>query len=140
MTGSYQVMMGVSPIGGKRAVVNAATANAVSSSPIQARWQADSAGNVNTTVNSVFAFRYAWKLSSDAASGFWIRATLVSGTNPTSGTMNTWLQLSTTREWQMQNPISVGANSGVIKIEIAADSGGAQVLSSANITLSSQKV
>lgn len=57
----------------------------------------------------------------------WIRATLTAGTNPTSGTMGTWLSLSAGQFWQnFQAP--TGARSSTITFEIATDSSGTNIV------------
>lgn len=50
----------------------------------------------------------------------YVRATLVSGTTPTVGTMSTWEVLSTRRTWANSTVIT-----SVLDFEISADSGGA---------------
>lgn len=60
---------------------------------------------------------------------YYIRATLMSGTTPTGGTLGSWLALSSNRSW---NLIKAGPGSGTLvsylKIEIARDSGGATIV------------
>ena len=51
---------------------------------------------------------------------YYIRATNVAESNPTSGTLNTWLSLTTAREWYWQQGVD-GLNQGTLKIEIADD-------------------
>lgn len=63
-------------------------------------------------------------------SSYWIRATLSSGTTPTTGTMNTWQQLDVTRTWENKSGLgNVGSRSSTILFEISATSGGAVVCS-----------
>lgn len=76
---------------------------------------------------------WTW-LTSGLNSDVEVRATLVTGTNPTSGTMATWQALSTTRSWA--NAVTVpGAKSTDILVEIRRVSDQV-VIDSATITLS----
>lgn len=73
-----------------------------------------------------------------STSGYEGRATLQSGTNPTSGTMGAWLNLGTTRSWSNVN--SAGDDSiitSVILVEIR-DATTLAVLDSATITINAQ--
>lgn len=59
---------------------------------------------------------------------YWIRATNNSGTDPDTGpALSTWHALSTTREWTWTRS-SIGTTSGSIKVEIASDSGGTNIV------------
>lgn len=78
---------------------------------------------------------------------FWIRATEFSyvenETNPSifetkNGTMGSWLQINTAREWTLNlqsNTAGAGDATWVITIEIASDSAGSNILDSANYTM-----
>ncbi len=60
-----------------------------------------------------------------------IRATLSSGATPTTGTLNTWQSLSSTRSWSLT---STATDSTVLLIQISLD-GGTTVHTSATYTL-----
>ena len=65
-----------------------------------------------------------------------IRATLSSGSTPSSGTLNTWLNLSTTRSWGN----SVGSNTSrftTLLIELRP-AGGGSVLASGNVSINAE--
>jgi hypothetical protein len=74
-----------------------------------------------------------WVTPKSAAPGtFQCRATLVSGSIPTTGTMNTWEALTTARSWSRQQNTN-GTSTSVILVEIRDGTG--PTLASANITL-----
>lgn len=76
-----------------------------------------------------------WLLSG-AASSYECRLTNVSGTNPTTGTVGTWLALSSTREWIWQDTTAgdgVTSFSGTIEIRDTASP--ASLLASASLTV-----
>lgn len=61
-------------------------------------------------------------------SGYWVRMTLLSGTAPgTSPGLGTWLQLSSDRQWGWSRA-SNGSTTATVKIEIATDSGGTNIV------------
>lgn len=69
-----------------------------------------------TVLDNMGAVRENWLITGVGAD-YDIRATLQSGTNPTTGTMGTWLNLGTSRTWQ--NTAIAGTNlSSVFLIEI----------------------
>lgn len=74
-----------------------------------------------------------------AASGTYIRATEVSASGSPltkNGTMNTWTLLTSDQEWSaVRSGASVGTSTWTITIEIAADSGGVDILDSADYVL-----
>lgn len=71
--------------------------------------------------------------TTNIGNGFWIRATIISGTF-TSGTAGTWLQLNAARTWTKQQT-TVGSSSVVFTLELATDSGGANIVKSCQCTL-----
>ena len=83
-------------------------------------------GNVNTTTT------FKWGRKGDFA-GYYVRATLVSGTNPT-GTMGSWQQTNGNRTWS--NSVTTGQSlTSVIKIELSNKSDGSVILDSHLVTL-----
>jgi hypothetical protein len=76
-----------------------------------------------------------WFLPNTAAigNGFWIRATIISGTF-SSGTAGTWLQLNAARTWTRQQTV-IGVSTVVFTLELATDSGGANIVKSCQCTL-----
>ena len=95
-----------------------------------AGWRFNSDGTVDRNQGgySQFEAGVEWaNTAPNASTDYWIRATLDSGSNPSSGTMNTWLQLSSNRTWEWARG-SVGVLTGVLQIEIASDSGGSNIV------------
>lgn len=83
-----------------------------------------------------------WHLAPGAGVGnsFWLRATVTSGTNPTTGSINSWVQLSGTTTWQNSDTLANGlAVTSTLLIEIATDSGGSNVVTSGSYTLTAMK-
>lgn len=62
--------------------------------------KANSDGTIVGTGNTS-SFSHRWFEGDFVASDYEVRLTLVGGQPPTSGTMNTWLSLSTNRTWTM---------------------------------------
>lgn len=74
-------------------------------------------------------------ISNPASRGsYWVRATLVSGSAPTSGTLNAWTNLSTSQGWGITQ-IGNGEKSCSLNIQVASDSGGSSIVSSATLDL-----
>lgn len=71
--------------------------------------------------------------STAEAANYEVRVTLVSGTAPQTGVLNTWLALSTSREWVLSRATN-GSNSCVLRFEIRRI-GTTTVLAQADITL-----
>lgn len=97
-------------------------------------------GSVNKTVipfdggSTVFPTDWYLAHTGSIGSSYWIRATLSSGTSPTTGSIGTWLSLSSGYAW------SLHANTGSIKtctlfIEIASDSGGVNIATNGYVSL-----
>lgn len=62
---------------------------------------------------------------------YWIRATKVSGDNLVSGTLGSWLALTTTREWKQEALGSTYTGDyaeTLLKLEISTDSGGSVIV------------
>jgi hypothetical protein len=77
------------------------------------------------------AFPPAWGrfIATALGDGFYVRCTPVSGFHGGSSPENTWLSLSSDRQWTVARG-ALGSNTESGTIEIAADSAGAQVLAS----------
>jgi hypothetical protein len=87
----------------------------------------------NTGTGSAIAKNWFVPNSAVGAS-YWVRATLTSGDVPTSGTMNTWLQLNASRSWA--NAAAGGRNlDSFIKFEIASDAGGVNIVYTGTIEI-----
>jgi len=71
-------------------------------------------------------------------SQLWIKATLVSGSSPSTGTMNTWLALSTDRTWSNSVTVQNTTKTSTIQFDLATDSSGSNIISTANITITAQ--
>lgn len=64
---------------------------------------------------------------------YWIRATKISGDNLTSGTLNSWLDLTSSHEWELtafksQALGGIDYKEILLKLEIATDSGGSTIV------------
>ena len=74
---------------------------------------------------------------------YWIRATRISGDNLTSGTLGSWLALTSSREWQL-TAYEAQALGGIdykeilLKLEIATDSGGSTIVATGYYELQAQ--
>lgn len=120
---------------GGGAVVSLAplTIPALASDPQDAfcAYELQSDGDVQTFINLSNNDAGDWISPTGLAPGTYeCRATLQSGTSP-SGTLNTWLALTSNRSWSLTRT-TVGTVSCVILVEIRL---GSTVLASANITL-----
>lgn len=65
---------------------------------------------------------------------YWIRATLSSGSTPSTGTMNSWLALSTARQWQNSQTFT-GSRTSTVLFEISSNSSGTVIVASGTITM-----
>lgn len=84
-----------------------------------------------TSAGGTFNYSGEW-LTSGSASSVEVRATLQSGSTP-SGTLNTWLNLGTTRSWTLSRT-GIGTSSCVLLVELRNAASGT-VLDTATITL-----
>lgn len=108
-------------------------ASVISPNNAVAGYALNSNGSVQQTINNSTSNIGTWLLGG-AASGFEVRATAVSGT-VTSGTLNTWLSMSSTNSWTRVNSTDgISTAMTVLTVEIRVASTG-QVLDSATITL-----
>lgn len=75
-----------------------------------------------------------WFAPAEAGIGtaYWVRATLTSGSAPSSGTTGAWQQLSTARAWAYNSGTGgpSSSRSGTLLLEISSDSGGASIVAS----------
>lgn len=93
--------------------------------------------NSNGTVTGNNVTQYSWLLVG-SASDYEVRATLSSGTTPSSGTLNTWQGLGTSRSWsQTQTGPGVGTRGCVLGIEIRLASSGT-VLASDSVEITAE--
>jgi hypothetical protein len=74
--------------------------------------------------------KHQWHTGGGDTSLF-VRFTLISGATPNIGTLNTWQQLNADRDIGY-SASSTGIASGVIKVEIATDSGGTNIISTSS--------
>jgi hypothetical protein len=78
-------------------------------------------------------------LEGGEASQVWVRATLNSGS--VSGTFNTWLALTTSRFWSISDTTDNGvAVTASLTLELARDSGGSDIVDTANYNLSAEQL
>lgn len=95
-------------------------------------------GSVSKIGNQPGSSMSNWYLPNTVGIGtsHWVRATVTSGTL-TSGTAGTWLQLSSNRTWNKQQTI-IGASSVTFTLELATDSGGANIVATCSVTLTAE--
>lgn len=123
-----------------KAILTNTSASKTSGDPTDARagfrlnTSGDAQKGTGTTSVTYSNITGEWLVSGFSASDFECRATVQSGDNPTTGTLNTWEALSSTRTWE-QIQTSVGSRSGVLLIEIREAATG-YVHASASVTLS----
>lgn len=96
-------------------------------------------GDIEKTEDSAPSDAGDWGVPNTPGQGafYWIRATLVSGNIP-GGTLNTWLQLNSDRQWSLSvsaPPFSFTSQSCVLTVEIATDAGGANIVETCTVTL-----
>lgn len=97
-----------------------------------ATYRLNSSGIVERGINASYTTLETWLLGGSAAD-YETRATLVSGVI-TSGTLSTWLSLSTTEKWSVFATAG-GSQSAVLTIEIRLAASPFTVLDSATITI-----
>lgn len=76
------------------------------------------------------------KVLAGIGNNYWVRARSISGT-PGTGTLNAWLQLSTTRTWARTAAVGT-ARSWVIELDFATDSSGSNIIGTYNIALEAE--
>lgn len=115
-----------------RSVPNSAT--------VGLRFQTD--GEVWADTSGSYTFRHRWYTPTTAGIGnsYWVRATVTSGVTPTTGTVGSWLALSSNQTWTVTQPGEDGITASVLSISIASDSGGSNILATASYTLLAEVV
>lgn len=97
----------------------------------------DSDGDGTMAGISSDSFNWFQPTTAGIGAGYWIRLTVNSGTSPTGGSPTaTWLQLNSARSWSLTRT-TIGTSSGNYTLQIASDSGGANIVSDATITMTS---
>lgn len=90
-------------------------------------------GTMSATGNiSTVGANWGTPTTTGIGASYWARMTKNSGANPTTGTLNTWLQLSSQRVWSWQSD----PNDANVTLEIATDSGGSNVVDSVTFDVS----
>jgi hypothetical protein len=98
-------------------------------------------GTITWSVNSngnwgVEDTNWATPTTGGVGNSYWVRGTVTSGSpGMTSGTSDTWLQLSSARAWTFSRS-TIGTTSGVYTLEIASDSGGSNIITTNTLTIS----
>jgi hypothetical protein len=109
-----------------------------SGSAITVTLQFASDGTVNTVVTGQGTiFQHRWRTRGSNPNAY-VRATLQSGATP-SGTLNTWLQLNTTRQWSVTASNQGQTVTSSLLIEISLD-GGNTVASSGTYTIQAERL
>lgn len=104
--------------------------------PAEVTFYVNSNGTVEaTTFGSGIVDSYNWITPTTGSTTYFVRATLNSG-SLASGTTGTWLALTSDRSWSVQKlENSAGSQTANLTIAIATDSGGTNIVVSANISL-----
>lgn len=76
----------------------------------------------------------AW-LEGGANTDFWVRCTTSDSLDGTSSATGSWLAMSTSRAWAVSKATGFGVTQATLTIEIATDSGGANIIDSQNYTI-----
>lgn len=72
-------------------------------------------------------------------SSYWVRATLSSGSTPSTGTMGSWQQLSSGRTWSNSSGGGAfGSRTSTILFEVSTSSGGTPVVCSGTVTITAE--
>jgi len=59
---------------------------------------------------------------------YWGRMTNIAGWPLTSGSMNIWVLMNTSPQWVLSNPLNNSTREAQVKMELATDSGGANII------------
>ena len=104
--------------------------------PAQVAFYVKSNGTVEVaTFGSGVVDSYNWLTPTTGSTTYYVRATLISG-SLNSGTTGTWQALTTDRAWDVYvNEFTSGFQNANLTIAIATDSGGTNIVVSANISL-----
>lgn len=111
----------------------------VSATATTAGYRVNTSGISEKREGATYTTLETWLTSGYTASNYEVRATLLSGDALTSGTVGSWLALSSSREWRQQVP---GGSSGIVwssnlLIEIRNATTGV-VVDTANVSLTSE--
>jgi len=78
-------------------------------------------------------------ISGTPGNNYWVRATMVSG-SLSSGTINTWINITSTVTWGRSDPSGGGSTGCVLYLQLATDAAGSSIVAtSPNITLIAYK-
>lgn len=96
----------------------------------------DTGGGGTATIDTLDADTWYSPATVGIGSSYWIRATLSSGSTPTSGTLNTWLQLNTARSWSNNSGAgAVGTRTSTLSVQVSSSSTGTPVVCSGSVTI-----
>lgn len=90
--------------------------------------QLNTDGTMSSTGNfSTVGPNWYLPTSTGVGANYWVRMTVTAGSNPTVGTVGSWLQLSSNRAWTWTRT-TTGVLSATVTVELATDSGGANII------------
>lgn len=109
--------------------------------PAEVAFYVNSDGTVEvTTFGSGVVDNYNWITPTTGSTTYFVRATLNSG-SLNSGTTGTWLALTSNRVWSVyKDESSAGSQTADLTIAIASDSGGTDIVVSANVSLQAEVI
>ena len=115
-------------LSGTTSVPNEASILTTAPDPAFCEWEFRANGTVYNSEVGQFQDGVEWSdLQDSPTAGFWIRATLDSGTTPSDGdVMNTWISLFTNRSWGLN--ITEFDDFFDLKIEISPNSSGSPIV------------
>jgi hypothetical protein len=103
---------------------------AFSTTSASARLRVSADGWIRSVINGTPSLRHLWHTGGGDPS-LYVRFTLISGSTPSIGTLNTWQQLNADRDIG-NSQAGNGLRTSTIKVEIATDAGGANIISTSS--------
>ena len=137
MSGIQMALLGTGPSATFRLDPNTySDFGALSIQAAEVAFYVNSDGTVQaSTFGSGIVDSYDWITPTTGSTTYFVRATLNSG-SLTTGTTGVWLALTSDHVWTVfKNEFTPGSQIANLTIAIASDSGGTNIVASANITL-----
>ena len=122
---------GIATLSGTSGSPNVSSVSVTDPSDATAGWRFKSDGSVQRRIGtggfSPWMPSVEW-FNSEPGSTYYLRATANAGDAPTLGTLNTWISLATDPQYDWEHTTPAGTKDGSVKIEIATDSGGTNIV------------
>lgn len=134
MSGIQMALLGTGPTATFRLDTNTYTNTTFDPGTAGVTLAINSNGSLTATGDNVGPLdSYDWITPTAGSTTYFVRATLIGGSFST-GTTGTWLALTSNRTWSVSQS-GAGTQTANATFEIASDSGGTNVVASANIIL-----